>query len=74
MGRPSVRGNVPLLFLLFFGLATLLAGFAYEASQAYASTGALPFGLVAFATGAGFVFSLIVVARILYKVAARASL
>ena len=69
MGRFAVRGNTRLLFLVFFGLATLLAGFAYQSYAAYASTGSSALGLVTLSTGVGSVFSMAVVARILYKVA-----
>ena len=64
-----VRGNTPLLFLVFFGLATLLVGFAYQSYGAYASTGSSALGLVALSTGVGGVFSMAIVARILYRVA-----
>ena len=70
MSCVAVRGNLPLLFLLFFALTTLLAGITYEAYRTYASSGSLGYGLVALSSGIGFAFSLAIVARILYKVAA----
>ena len=42
----------------------------YQAYQGYASSGSSGLGLVALSTGIGFIFSLVMVARILYKVAA----
>lgn len=70
MNPPRVRGNFPVLFLLFFAVATALAGATYQAFEMYtASAGSLAYALVAAATGAGFAFSMMVVARILYKAA-----
>ena len=69
MGHNPVKGNFPLLFILFFGLTTLLAGLTYKGYQAYASSGSLGPGVGALSTGIGFVFALAMVARILYKAA-----
>ncbi len=66
----SLRGNAPALFLLFFAATTLLGGAMYQAYQTYSSTGSPAFGLAAAASAVGFVFSLLIVSRILYKAAA----
>ena len=71
MGPIPLRGNVAVLFPLFFGITTLLAGAMYQAYQLYSrSAGAIPYGVMVAATTVGFTFSLAIVARILYKVAA----
>ncbi len=65
-----LRGNVPVLFLLFFGLTTFLGGAMYEAYNLYAgSAGSSVYGLAAIGAALGFAFSLLVTARILYKAA-----
>lgn len=71
MGPFRLRGNIPLLFLLFFGTTTVLAGGMYEAYQLYvSSSGGGTYGALVVATAIGFVFSLLVAARIVYKAAA----
>ena len=71
MGVVTVRGNMPVLFLLFFSATTLLAGAMYLTYQLYAaSAGATVYGLATAASAIGFVFSLMITARILYKAAA----
>ena len=68
VARLSIRGNLPVLFLLFFGLTTLLGGAMARAYDAYVGEGGtLGYGLVTAASAAGFAFSLAIVARIVYK-------
>lgn len=71
LGPFRLRGNIPLLFLLFFGTTTVLAGGMYEAYQLYvSSSGAGTYAALVGATAFGFVFSLLISARIMYKAAA----
>lgn len=65
----NVRGNAPMLFLLFFGATTLLAGATYESFQLYSASRAAMYALAVAAGAAAFLFALLVTARILYKAA-----
>ena len=67
----TVRGNLPVLFLLFFGATTLLAGAMYLSYQVYTtSAGAPAYALATAGSVIGFASSLVITARILYKAAA----
>ncbi len=70
LGGPVVRGNPLALFLIFFGLTTALAGAMYGAYRWYAETAGLQYVVLAGLSAIGFMLSLLVVARILYKAAA----
>jgi hypothetical protein len=67
MGFVTLRGNLPVLFLLFFGAATLLLGAAYQAYQFFAGTGEYTYLLLTGTAAVGFLFSFLVVIRILVK-------